>query len=89
MKRISTIDRRIEARILDLLANRARGASICPSEAARSIAEGDAWRQLMEPARRAARRLAHAGHVEITQNGRVVDPGDFRGPIRIRSARNG
>ena len=89
MKRLSNTDRRLETLIRELLANRARGAGICPSEAARRVADGDAWRDLMEPARQAARRLAHAGHVEITQGGRIVDPSDFRGPIRIRVARGG
>jgi hypothetical protein len=32
----------------------------------------------------AARRLAASGDVELTQQGRVVDPSTARGPIRIR-----
>jgi len=75
----------LERAILDLLGARAGGASICPSEAAKAV-DPEGWRALMEPARRAARRLVHSGRVEITQKGRVVDPGTFRGPIRIRSA---
>lgn len=43
------------------------------------------WRELMEPARSAARRLVAAGEVEITQRGRVVDPSTAAGPIRIRA----
>lgn len=50
-------------------------------------ASDEAWRELMEPARRAARRLVAAGEVEITQGGRVVDPSTAKGPIRIRRAR--
>lgn len=46
-----------------------------------------AWRELMEPARSAARRLVAAGRCEITQGGRVVDPSRARGPIRVRLAR--
>jgi hypothetical protein len=34
---------------------------------------GDTWRELMEPARMAARRLVASGEVEILQQGRVVD----------------
>ena len=49
--------------------------------------DADAWRELMEPARRAARRLVAAGEVEITQRGRVVDPSTAKGPIRVRRAR--
>ena len=75
----------LEAAILDLLA--ARGEkSICPSEAAKQVG-GDGWRDLMEPARQAARRLVAAGEVEITQSGRVVDPSTAKGPIRVRLAR--
>ncbi|NHC14455.1 DUF3253 domain-containing protein [Motilibacter sp. E257] len=59
------------------------GATICPSEAARAVG-GKAWRELMEPARAAARRLVAAGEVVITQGGEVVDPAAAKGPIRIR-----
>ncbi|MFF8382184.1 DUF3253 domain-containing protein [Streptomyces kanasensis] len=82
-------DRRLERAILDLLERRGPAASICPSDAARAVYEGDddGWRALMEPARRAARRLVTAGEVEITQGGRPVEPSGARGPIRIRRAR--
>ena len=73
----------LERTVLDLLAARAPGATICPSEAARALG-GDDWRALMEPARAAARRLVASGDVEITQGGEVVDPAGVRGPIRIR-----
>lgn len=77
---------RLQTAIRDLLA--ARTGSICPSEAARAVGGAD-WRELMEPARDAARLLARAGEVEITQRGAVLDPdGMFRGPIRIRSTRS-
>ncbi|MFG2589303.1 DUF3253 domain-containing protein [Streptomyces sp. NPDC048438] len=79
-------DRRLERAILELLERRGPTATICPSDAARAVYEGDGdgWRALMEPARRAARRLVTAGEVEITQGGRPVGPEDARGPIRIR-----
>ena len=61
-----------------------RTGSICPSEAARAVGGAD-WRDVMEPAREAARRLARSGEVEITQRGIVLDPdGMWRGPIRVR-----
>lgn len=82
---VNFTDRNLERAMLELLDCRARGSSICPSEAARSVAAGGSWRPLMEPARRAARRLAHCGRVEILQNGKVVDPSDFSAPVRIRS----
>ena len=76
---------RLEISIRALLAARAGTATICPSEAAREVG-GEDWRTLMEPARAAARRLVAAGEVEITQQGRVVDPSTAKGPIRIRRA---
>lgn len=86
---VGEVDRRLEKAITDLLAQRARTSSICPSDAARAVggADEDAWRELMEPARRAARRLVASGEVEITQGGRVVDPSTAKGAIRIRRAR--
>ena len=74
----------LERALLALLDARARGATVCPSEAARAVGTADGWRELMEPARRAARRLVAAGEVEITQGGTVVDPSTARGPIRVR-----
>jgi len=105
---VDEVDRALEAQILDLLAQREAGKTICPSEAARAVSRdadqaneepgsrrgterGDSpeqgWRDLMEPARSAARRLAAAGEVEVTQHGRVVDPSTAKGPIRLRRMR--
>ena len=79
------LDAALEESIRTLLAARARGNTICPSEAARAVAPAD-WRPLMERTRRAARRMVAEGEVEILQKGRVVaDPSTTRGPIRIRS----
>jgi hypothetical protein len=83
---VTDADRQLEESIIGLLGQRAATATICPSEAARAVG-GDGWRDLMEPARRAARRLVVGGSVEIVQGGRVVDPSTARGPIRIRRAR--
>ena len=73
----------LERAVLELLEHRAAGATICPSEAARAV-DPDGWRDLMDDARAAARRLVDAGEVEVTQGGAVVDPATARGPIRIR-----
>ena len=81
-------DAALEQSVLELLDARARGATICPSEAARAVG-GDDWRPLMEPARAAARRLVARGQVEITQGGRVVDGSTTKGPIRIRRTSSG
>ncbi len=84
---VSTVDTALEKAIVDLLAARAADKTICPSEAARQVGGEEDWRDLMEPARRAARRLVEAGDVEITQAGHVVDPSTAKGPIRIRRRR--
>ena len=85
-RRVRDVDTALESAIVDLLQARAQDASICPSEAARVVG-GEDWRSLMEPARRAARRLVTNGTVEITQQGHVVNPSTAKGPIRIRRAR--
>ncbi len=82
---VRQVDRELEAAIVRLLGCRARSATICPDEAAKSV--GDAgWRLLREPARAAARRLQAEGRVVITQDGRTVDPSTAKGPIRVRRA---
>lgn len=82
---MSDVESRLQRTILDLLADRRPGATICPSDAARSVG-GDDWRPLMDDARAAAQRLVDAGEVVITQGGEVVDLATARGPIRIRRA---
>jgi len=84
--RTTNTDEALEAAILALLSERARDASICPTEAARQVG-GENWQTFMEPTRMAARRLVARGEVEITQGGKVVDPSRAKGPIRIRRSR--
>ncbi|WP_123655701.1 DUF3253 domain-containing protein [Curtobacterium sp. ZW137] len=84
--KLDETDRHLERTIDELLDARALTSSTCPSDAARAIG-GDDWRDLMEPARRAARRMVARGEVEITQGGNVVDPSTAKGPIRIRRPR--
>lgn len=76
-------DTALEQKVLELLDARAATATICPSEAARAVG-GEDWRELMEPARAAARRLVARGEVVITQGGAVVDPSTAKGPVRVR-----
>ena len=83
---VTDADRDLERRILQMLGQRAATSTICPSDVARA-AKPDDWRPLMEPVRRAARRLVDRGEVEITQAGHVVDPSSAKGPIRIRLTR--
>ena len=83
---VNKTDLRLEETILTLLDARAQDATICPSDAARAIG-GEEWRDLMEPARRAARRMVARGELQITQGGSVVDPSTTKGPIRLRRPR--
>ena len=70
------------AQILELLNQRARGTTICPSELLRP--EDKQIPKMMEDVRRAARVLVAEGKKEITQKGQIVVPSAFRGPIRLR-----
>jgi hypothetical protein len=75
----------IERTILALLDERAEGRTICPSEAARALAED--WRPLMDDVRATAAAMADDGRLEITQRGEVVDLRAARGPVRLRLRR--
>ena len=84
----SEIDANLDRALTLLLAERGADKTVCPSEVARAV-DGEHWRDLMEPARAAARRAVARGDAEITQHGEVVDPSTARGPIRIRPVRHG
>jgi hypothetical protein len=79
----------LEAEILRLVAERGPDKTICPSDAARSLAGpiGDDWGALMPQVRRIAVRLATEGRVVITRKGKQVDPHDFKGVYRIGQPR--
>ena len=83
---VTATDVRLEETIAALLSARATDATICPSEAAKAVG-AEEWRELMEPARRAARRMVARGELEITQGGVLVDPSTAKGPIRLRRPR--
>ncbi len=86
-RKLTASDRALEVAIVELLADRPHGATICPSDAAKAVGgnEEKSWRLLMEPARAAARRLVARDMVVITQRGMIVDPSTAKGPIRIRA----
>jgi hypothetical protein len=82
-------DARIAAAIFELLGARASHATICPSDAARTLAADEsAWRALMPEVRRVAAALQAAGRLRVTQHGDDVDPLTARGPIRLGRALN-
>ena len=68
--------------ILALPAERAKGATICPSEAARRLAgpQGD-WRAEMETVHAAADALVESGAITLSWKG--ADMQKRRGPYRI------
>lgn len=86
-RKVRAVDQELERAISALLAQSTGDATICPSEAARAVGAAD-WRDLMEPARAAARRLAVRGEIDIVQGGRVVDGSTAKGPIRLRRRRD-
>ena len=72
----------VRAAILELIAARGPGKTICPSEAARAVS-ADMWRRLMPDVRAEAVRLARAGEIAIYRKGRPVDPESFKGVYRL------
>lgn len=74
--------------IVRLCVERGVGKTICPTEAARAMADaagGDdlAWREWLPKVRSAAVGLAHQGRIVIYRKGKPADPDDFRGVIRL------
>jgi len=69
--------------ILQTAYERGVSKSTCPSEIARELFPGN-WRKHMGEIRDAAISLHKSGEVLLMQKGRIIDPDDFKGPIRIR-----
>ena len=74
-------DRAIEAAILDAVAARGPGKTVCPSEPARML--HPEWRALMPRVRAVAARLVGEGRLRATRKGAPVDPQAPGGPIRL------
>ena len=66
---------------LRLLAERAPGATVCPSEVARAISQGEEWRGAMPDVHDAVDRLRADGLVTLSWQGRALPVRD--GPYRI------
>ena len=73
--RLTAGDVALEQEVLAALRSRRRGAVIDPEQTV--IGE-------RESVRRAVRRLAARGEVQVVQAGRVVDPSHARGPLGVR-----
>ncbi|RZJ15247.1 MAG: DUF3253 domain-containing protein [Acidovorax sp.] len=77
-------DADIEDRIFSLLALRQPGATICPSEVARSlVGEDGAWRDHMPQIRQVAQALVQHQRLRVTRGGVPVDATAPGGPIRL------
>lgn len=83
--KLRPVDREMQQVMLEMVNQRGRGKTICPSEVVRQLWPDDEekWRGEMEAARMAARRLVVAGEVRIFQQGKVVDPSRVKGPMRV------
>ncbi len=79
-------DQAIVQTLLELLAKRAGGATVCPSDVARVLAPQD-WRPLMPQVRRVAAALAAEGRLRVTRGGVEVDAESGGGPIRLGRTR--
>ncbi len=81
---VSISHERVAAVVLELCHKRGLGKTICPSEAARALADADGdWRELMELVRAVGQELSRQGQIDVTQRGRVVDLASVKGPVRF------
>jgi len=95
---IRPVDEALEAALIRLLEAGGLNATISPDDAITDVRTslgcidvkstgkdgGLAAHDLVEPARRAARRLVAQGKAQMLQHGREVDPSTARGPIQLR-----
>lgn len=68
--------------VLALLAQRAPGKTICPSEVARALADGGDWRAAMPAVHDAVDALLGEGRVALSWKGQMLAA--RAGPYRIR-----
>lgn len=84
------MSKRVRATTLALLAYRAAGATVCPSEVARAIAAASGtadWRSEMPAVHAAVDRMVTDGIIGLNWKGREMPVRD--GPYRIRRAAPG
>lgn len=83
---------KLKSVIISLTKNRGADKTICPSEAARDFADGDNWRQYMDPVRQATIELNGKNIIQIEQDGARLDvtkAQQIKGPIRLRWMNSG
>ncbi|MCR9257670.1 MAG: DUF3253 domain-containing protein [Alphaproteobacteria bacterium] len=73
--------------VRELTTARGSGKSICPSEAARKVAEDkgtpENWRWMLKPLRKISQDLARDGEIVILRKGKPIAPEDMRGVVRL------
>ena len=82
-RKISNLDKRIERKILELLETQPHKTQISTKEIAKAVRDKDD-KNLLEPIKRAARRLESTKSVIITQKGKKVDSSKAKGHLEIR-----
>ena len=82
-RKISNLDKRIERKILELLGTEPHITQISTREIAKAVCDKDD-KNLLEPIKRAARRLESTKSVIITQKGKKVDSSKAKGHLEIR-----
>ncbi len=68
--------------ILDKVRARGPEKTICPSEVARELG-GEDWRSLMPLIRSIGAELVESGDIQVTQQGKIVDPLDVKTPFAL------
>ena len=76
----------IMEKIIEILEIRGHEKSICPSEVLPPDQKQN--KEKMELVRNAARLLAHTKKVIIIQKNKVLNPANFKGPIRLKLNNN-
>lgn len=78
-------DKEIRDEILRLLLIDSKGASICPTDVARSLRPQ--WRQWMPLVREIAAEMARDNEIEVIHQDKIVDIETVKGPVRLRLSR--
>ncbi|NEQ45034.1 MAG: DUF3253 domain-containing protein [Leptolyngbya sp. SIOISBB] len=73
----------IQVGLLQLLSDRGPAKTSGPSAVARALSAND-WRSRIPSVRAVGVSLAHAGEIEVRQQGQVVNPETANAPIRYR-----
>ena len=73
----------IEAAIFEKLAKLGPGKSIEPADAAKAL-QPEQWQRMLPKVKATALGLMRQGRLTITKKGKVIDPAQMKGVIRLR-----